>query len=449
MKLFLLLFPLVAFCQEIGTAPGDDLLQEVRARPALSLETFQNYAFSANPTLRQAQSIVQQSAALSRQAGLYPNPSIGYQGEQIRGGSYGGGEQGAFVQQSFVLGGKLGLRRNVYEQQRRADEFTLAAQRSRIQNDMGQSFYAALAAQQTLMVRQHLVSAARDAVETARQLANVGQADTPDVLQAEVEGEQAELDYVTAQRDYLQKFAALSALAGKPDLPPSPLRGDLDHPPQIDPAQCAATILRDSPVIKRAQQLVNHAEAELKSARRESVPDLQVRAGVQQNSERISQFPPLAVGLQGFATVGVELPVFNRNQGNVAAAQAAVDRARAEVTRLQLSLRPAIAEAAQLYLASRLEAARYRDALIPRAGRAYHLYLDKYRAMAAPYPQVLLSQRIMFQLQINYVSALARVWKSSIALQNFLLSSGLDEPDTPGVYSTAGKSQSSTSAADR
>ncbi len=307
---FLLLFlvPLAALCQQTALPPAEDLLQDVRARPALPLETFQTYALQENPTLRQAQSMVQQSAALARQAGLYPNPFVGYQGEQIRGGSFGGGEQGAFIQQSFVLGGKPALRRNVYEQQRRLGELTLAAQRLSIQNDVGQSFYSALAAQQTVAVRQRLLSVAQDAVETARQLANVGQADAPDVLQAEVEAGQAALDYLTAQRDYLQKFSALSALAGKPELPPSPLQGDFDHPPELDTAQLTQTILRDSPAVKRAQQAVNQAEAELASARRESVPDLQVRAGVQQNSERISQLPPLAVGLQGFATVRRQPP---------------------------------------------------------------------------------------------------------------------------------------------
>lgn len=85
----------------------------------MRIEEFQQFALSANPTLRQAAALVNRSSGLARQAGLYPNPSIGYQGDQIRGGSYGGGEQGAYVQQTFVLGGKLGLRRDVFEQQRR------------------------------------------------------------------------------------------------------------------------------------------------------------------------------------------------------------------------------------------------------------------------------------------------------------------------------------------
>jgi hypothetical protein len=97
--------------QKTGTqTPAPDLLKDVASHPTMRLEDFQQFALSTNPTLRQATTLVRQSAGQARQAGLYPNPSVGYQGEQIRDGSYGGGEQGAFVQQTFVLGGKLGVR---------------------------------------------------------------------------------------------------------------------------------------------------------------------------------------------------------------------------------------------------------------------------------------------------------------------------------------------------
>ncbi len=232
-------------------APTPDLLENVAARHNMHLEDFQQLALATNPTLKQANAIVRESSAQARQAGLYPNPLVGYQGEQIRGGSYRGGEQGAFIQQTFVLGGKLALRRNVYEQQRRADEIGVSEQRFRILGDIGQSFYSALAAQETVELRKRLLSLALDSVVTARQLANVGQADAPDVLQSEVEAEQAKLDYTTAQRTYIQSFRSLAALAGNPELRVSPLQGDLEHPPQLDPEQVINRIVTESPSVKQ------------------------------------------------------------------------------------------------------------------------------------------------------------------------------------------------------
>jgi outer membrane protein TolC len=45
--------------------------------------------------------------------------------------------------------------------------------------------------------------------------------------------------------------------------------------------------------------------------------------------------------------------------------------------------------------------------------------------MAAAYPQVLISQRTLFEAEAAYVEALARLWKSVVLLQGMLLE---DEP---------------------
>jgi cobalt-zinc-cadmium efflux system outer membrane protein len=187
------------------------------------------------------------------------------------------------------------------------------------------------------------------------------------------------------------------------------------------------TILRDSPSVKRAEQAVAVARAQLRSARREFIPDLTVRAGLQQSFEGIDQ-TNRPVGVQGFGTAIVALPIFNRNQGNVQAAEAELERAQAETSRVRLSLRQTAEPLVQRYLASQAQAARYKQEMIPRAYRAYQLYLDRYRAMAAAYPQVIVSQRTFFQLQISYIQVLQELWTSAVMLQNFGLTGGLNGP---------------------
>ena len=428
MQISYVLVALASLSLARAQSPEMDLLNDLKGRPAISLDDFKQYALANNPTLRQAEALVRQSAGLARQAGLYPNPSIGYQGEEIRGGAYRGGKEGAFVQQTIVLGGKLGLRRGVYEEQRLADQIGVSEQRYRVLGDISQMFYSALAAQATIRLEQRLASLAQDAVTTAHQLANVGQADAPDVLQAEVEAEQANVDYINAQRTYIQMYRSLTALAGKPDLAVSPLAGDLDHPPQIDAQQIVDQIVRDSPSVKHAQQDVLRAEAQLKSARRESVPDLQIHAGAQNNFEPLDAAPNNEVGVHAFVTAGITLPLFNRNQGNVSAAAADLDRAESEVQRIRLSVRHQTAPILQSYLSNVSQADRYKNNMIPRAERAYRLYLDKYQAMAAAYPQVLVSQRTLFQLQVTYIHVLESLWKSAVALQSYTLTSGLAAP---------------------
>src|ERR1700722_18259329 len=409
-------------------ASAPQLLQGVSTHPPLKLEAFLTMADRNNPTLRQAAALIRRSEAEARQAAIYPNPTIGYEGDQIRGGSYGGGEQGGFVAQTIVLGGKLGLRRNIYEQQKQSDQIAAEAQLARVHNDVAQLFYETLSAQQTVLVRGRLLGLANDAVETAHQLANVGQADSPDVLQSEVEAEQAAIDYTLAQRLFLQKFKSLAALAGSPATEVAPLDAALDAPPEIDPARVIDALVQRGPTVRQAQQQAAIAEAKLKDARREVVPDLQLRAGEQQNLEALVEAPGKKTGAQSFASVGIELPLWNRNQGNKQAAEAELNEARQDIARTQLSLRQRAETLAQNYLSAKEEAERYRTALLPRARRAYELYLDKYRNMAQAYPQVIVSQRTLFELEVHYIDSLGRIWQNAIALQNFTLQGGLERP---------------------
>ena len=409
-----------------GGAAAPELLGGLEGRPVLGLAEFLAMA-EKNPTLAQAQAMVRGAAARALQAGLYPNPSVGYQGEQIRGGTYGGGEQGGYVEQEIVTGGKLGLRREVYKQQGKADAIGVEEQRARVKNDVTRAFYAALAAQAVVGVRRQMVEVALDAVETAHQLLNVGQADAPDVLQSEVEAEQAKVEYVRAQRMYLEDFGVLAALAGRSDLGVSRVAGELEALPEIDAEAMVASMAESSPMVKRLEQQVAVSDAQLHASKREVVPNVVVRAGEQYNFEHVTDFPARAAGPQSFASASVNLPLWNRNQGAVAANEAEVERARQEVVRARLALKQSAEPVAQAYLAARFAVDRYKTEMLPRAERAYELYKVKYDAMALPYPQVLHAQLNLLQMRVGYLTALGEAWRSGVDLQYGTLRGGLGQ----------------------
>jgi outer membrane protein, heavy metal efflux system len=417
--------------------PAPELLKDIEGRTAMALADFEALGDANNPTLKQSSALVRRSQEQARQAGLYPNPTAGYQGEQIRGGSYGGGEQGGFIQQTIVLGGKLGLRRDIYEQQSKSNQIGVEEQTLRVHNDVQQAFYDALTGQAEVKLRRQLLRVALDAVETVHQLANVGQADAPDILQTEVESEQAKMDYEAAQREYLTAFHMLASRAGKVELPVSPLQGDLEQLPDLNAEQITDRVVSDSPTVKRAEQEVAVAQARLKDARHEAVPNLELSAGEQYNGEQVGTNPVKPVGAQSFATAGIDIPLWNRNQGNFEAAKAELERAEEDVTRERLRLRQQAEPMAQSYLSARFQADRYKTQLIPRAARAYQLYLEKYQNMAQAYPQVLVSQRTLFQLQIGYLKALHDVWQSATSLENYTLGGALDAPISSGTPATS------------
>jgi outer membrane protein, heavy metal efflux system len=398
----------------------------------ITLEELQQMALQNNPTFAQSAANIQAAEGRKQQAGLYPNPTVGYQGEQIRGGSFHGGEQGFFVQQDIVLGGKLGLSRKIFDQELKQAQTEGEEQKLRVVTNVRMSYIQALAAQQTLELRQNLSKLADDAVETSHQLANVGQADAPDVLESEVEAQQAQLAVIMAEQSQQRVWKALGAVVGNPRLPLMQLEGKLEDTSSVNADELMEKIVNESPAVRIAELGVKRAEAAWARAKRETIPDLQLRGGLQQNGELLSQPNGRAVGLQGFADVGVRIPIFNRNQGNVATAKADAERAKREVERVKLVLRERAASVVESYTFSQTAVDRYKNQMIPRAQKAYEMYTKKYQDMAAAYPQVLIAQRTLMQLEVSYITALENFATSSLSLQSYLLMDGLEAPSQPG-----------------
>src|SRR5208282_5573951 len=334
----------------------------------LTLEQLQEMALGSNPTLAQAKAGVRAAAGRARQAGLWPNPTIGYSGEEIRGGSYGGGEQGVFVQQNIILGGKLGLDRKIFDAEGKQAAAEADEQRLRVENGVRIAFYQSLAMQAMVETRAKLRDIAKDAAETTRQLFNVGLADEPDVLEADVEADQDDLAVITEQQEQRRAWSVLAAVVGKPELALAHLQGDLEKLPDVNAEMILQTILRDSPAVKIAQLGVERAEADSVRAQHESIPDLFLRAGYAYSFEQLNgAVPPRAAGSEAFAEVGVNLRIFNRNQGNIVAADADRERAKLEVQRVGLVLRQMAAPIVQNYVSSRTIAERYKGRTLPNA----------------------------------------------------------------------------------
>ena len=414
--------------EQIDTRNSED--QEPPSNRRLTLEGLQAMARSFNPTIRQARASVEAAAGRTRQAGLWPNPTIGYVGDEIRGGSFGGGQHGVFLQQTLILGGKLGLDKRIMAQEGLQAELAAEEQRLRVESSVRIAFFQSLAAQEMVETRKKLSGLATEAVETTRQLFNVGQADQPDLLQAQIEADEAEVAVIASEHEQQRAWKILAAATGKADLPIATLEGNLDEVPDLSLEEVMQTILTDSPAMKIAQLDVTHSQLEFSRSHREVVPDLSVRVGYANNLEQLGTVSPRPAGSEAFAEVGVNLRLFNRNQGNIQAAKADEERAALEIQRVELLLRQLAAPAWESYSTSRAMVQRYKTRAIPTARQAYELYLQKYREGAAAYPQVLIAQRTFFQMEANYITALANEWGNAATLQGLLLTGRLDLSST-------------------
>ena len=412
--------------------------QIVPASPSMSLEALEAMATQRNPTLAQAESAVRAAEGRRRQAGLFPNPVAGYFLEEFAFRSPGETmEQGAFIEQTIPLGGKLSKAQRVFSLERDQATILAEAQRLRVTNSIRVLYYETLGAQRLVELRDDLSQLAREAVEITKELSNVGQADRPDQLEIEIESERAEIDFLRAQNDWMRSWHTLAAMVGNPSLPPARLAGSAEEDlAALNETQLLETLVSQSPDIRVAQAGVERARAVLASARAERVPDLFLRGGLGYNYERFEPVTPSVAGqrkgLEGRLEVGVNVPIFNRNQGGIAAAEAELAIAERDLERLQLVLRSQFASSFREYRNAVQMVERYRTAVVPRAREAYRMYLANFRQMAAAYPQVLIAQRTLFQVEVEYARALVQLRETTVRLRGFLLDGGLDPLSRPG-----------------
>jgi len=415
-----------------GEYPRMGRAQENAKGALVTLEQVQKIAGESNPTLRQAEAEIRAAKARQQQSGLYPNPTVAYTSDEIRGGSVGGGKQGFFLEQTLVMGGKLGLSREVFGKEVKLAEIEAQEQKMRVQSAVKMAFLRVLAAQELLYARRDMAMIAQDSAETQRRLMNTGQADETEVLDAEVGAQRMRMAARMQENTLREEWRSLAAVIGQPDLPLTTVAGDLEKGwPEVNEEEAVDTIAKKGPAVRIAEAAEARAQTVLSRARREAIPDIQVRAGMEYNNETLGS-APFAKGWEGIAEVAVQIPLFNRNQGNVAAARADIERAGLEKKRIALTLRERAASAVDQYANARLMAMEYREEMLPRAKKAYGLMVERYGQMLASYPRVLDARQKLFELQIEYISALEGVWTNGIALEGFLLTDGLEAPARPG-----------------
>ena len=406
--------------------PATPAVSAPQAAAPLRLEDLEQIALAHGPALAEAEARIRAAQGRKLQAGLYPNPIVGYTGDEISSGPViRGGEHGFFVEQEIITAGKLGKSRSVFAQEEARAAAEAVAGKLGVLTNVRMLYYAALAAERRVELRGKLAEITREASDVSKQLANVGQADEPDVLEAEVEAERAELAREAAENDRQRVWQQLAAAVGVPSLPLSPLVGSLDDaPPQIEFDATLAQVLRESPEVKASESDIVRSEQAVKQARAVRIPNLLVRGGLRENRELLEAHGK-PVGIEGFVDVGVRIPLFDRNQGSIQAAQAEAERALSGVERAKLALRVRLARAWRDYQNAKAIAQKYRTEILPRAQRAYDLYLEKFKAMEAAYPQVLIAQRNVAQLEVEYVSAEECLWQTVAEIRGLLPGGGV------------------------
>jgi len=387
----------------------------------LTLEDLEQIALQFNPTLVQARMALQAAQGQYVQAGLYPNPTLGYVGDEA-GNDGSAGLQGASVSQEILTAGKLRLGRAAASWQIRQARYTWEAQRRRVLNDVRAGYYEVLLAQKTLGINEQLVRVGDEGVEVTNKLRAAQEVSQADALQAQIEAERARLSFHEAQNRHQSAWRRLAAMLGRPEMKPAPVAGDLlEELPKLSFEDMLRALLAGSPELGRARAGVRSARCELALQYAERVPDFEIGGAVKY--DHASHFTVADVELT------MPLPLFNRNQGNLLKAHAELVAARQEVRRIELELCDRLAAAFEQYTNARYEVESYAGTILPNARASLDLVTTGYREGEFGYLTLLMAQRTYFNSNLEYLSSLRRLWTRRIEIEGMLLSGGLQRPE--------------------
>lgn len=163
-----------------------------------------------------------------------------------------------------------------------------------------------------------------------------------------------------------------------------------------------AGALARRPDLRAAQAAATAATAHLRLAHAEAWPNPTVGLQYTHSEFQVSGDLPDQIGVN----VSVPLPVLNRNQGEIARADAERDIAAREIDRLQFEIPQQVRRAVAEYETLRARVARYREQFLQQAEHARTAAEASYREGAISLLELLEAERTALQTQRDHLDAL-------------------------------------------
>jgi len=290
-----------------------------------------------NPTLRaQAQSIESNRAA-EVTAGLHPNPSFQNDTSSATLGVY----------QEFEIGGKRHARLESARLATSVSKTDYADARRTLLLNVRQTFLGALLAKANAAFARENLSSFQSVIDLNRLRLEKGALSGADFLKIELQTLQFQTDLEDASLAFKTAKASLRALLGPSALPDEfDVEGELratafeKNLPELEQLALSAR-----PDLKSAETGIDKASADVQLAKANSYPDPTIGTSLLHTGNEIggpSWFEPFYPKGETSNSMGVgisfSIPIFNRNQGEIARARSEERRARflAEAARNQV-----------------------------------------------------------------------------------------------------------------
>jgi cobalt-zinc-cadmium efflux system outer membrane protein len=375
--------------------------REILRKDELTLEDALAVADALNPRIAAEAGNVDLAVAESWEAQLYPNPSALLKIEDYRprdGATAGKSERKAGAVIPLVLSGRLGKAADLAEAEREAAALQYLWRRREILAETKGAFISHLAALRSAELARETRDLARSVLEVSEERYKAQAVPEMEVLKASVALARAEIDLRDAAKGVEVARGALASLMGDAAAVRERFSGGLAGG-FADPGLGALRerLLGGHPLLESANRALEAAGMDLALARAERLPDpqLEVLAGKDAEDEAI-----LEGGLL------VPLPLFNRNQGRIAAARARIRRAERQAEAARNDLLQKLGESYSAFSAAQDRAKAFREGILPQAEKALAQTSEGYRLGKFTVLDLLDAQRTLAESKAASVSAL-------------------------------------------
>jgi cobalt-zinc-cadmium efflux system outer membrane protein len=387
-----------------------------------TLADLQQIAAANSPQLRQAASDVEAARGNLLQSNAYPNPTVSYQMQPSNNGSTPGFD-GFGVDQTIKTGGKLGLQKAAAEMDLHNAELALRRARSDLATQVRNTYFAVLVAKETVRVNAALACFTEEVYRLQAQMLAGGFAAPYEPAALRAQAFNARLAYRQAIQTYIYSWKQLVAAINVRQLPLSQVAGRVDMAiPYYDFDAVQAYVLRNHTDVLTARNGIDKARYNLKLAQVTPVPDFDVNIGVYKDySLAPKQYCPTL-------TLGVPIPLWDRNKGAIMAAEGALIRATEEPHRVEQNLSNALSVAYMNYKTNLEALEYYRRYILPDQVRAYRGAYDRRQIDPnASFGDVVSAQQTLASNVTTYLQTLGQVWTSVTSVADLIQTDDLFE----------------------
>jgi cobalt-zinc-cadmium efflux system outer membrane protein len=235
-----------------------------------------------------------------------------------------------------------------------------------------------------------------------------------DLIRIQLESNKLLIQANLASRDARAGIISLYREIGQTDFPTSVVftdaSGDLGevHPPSIE------RLLAQHPQMQLAHEIVERADANLALQHANAVVDPSLIVGY----KRFSGNDPQNAGLNTlYFGVQVPLPVFSRNQGRIAAAEAELRGARAQLRAQEIAIRSEVAAALDDYMTRREALLQIIPRMNDQASETFSITERAYRLGGTDVLRFLDAERVRIETAVLYQQALTGYHQSVVNLK--------------------------------